>query len=202
MIVIVDYGMGNLGSLLNIFRRIGASARIESDPQQIAHASKLILQGVGAFDAAMSRIGEVRGLREVLDTKALVERVPILGVCLGMQLLTNGSEEGHLAGLGWIPGAAYRFPRQLGLKVPHMGWNIATPSLASPLTRDLSTEARYYFMHTYFVRARDRANALLRTEYGLEFDSGLVRDNIFGLQFHPEKSHRLGMNILRNFVRL
>lgn len=202
MIVIVDYGMGNLGSMLNIFKRIGVPACIESDPARIANAHKLVLPGVGAFDAAMDRIGNVPGLREVLDTKALIERVPVLGVCLGMQLLTNGSEEGQLPGLGWIPGAACRFPKELGLKVPHMGWNIATPTFANPLTRDLGEEARYYFVHSYFVRVEDPTHSLLRTRYGLDFDSGIGRDNIFGLQFHPEKSHRFGMNILQNFANL
>lgn len=202
MIVIVDYGMGNLGSMLNIFKRIGVPASIESDPARIANAHKLVLPGVGAFDAAMDRIGNVPGLREVLDRKALIERTPVLGVCLGMQLLTNGSEEGRLPGLGWIPGISCRFPKELGLKVPHMGWNLATPTIANPLTRDLDEEARYYFVHSYFVRAENPMHSLLRTRYGLDFDSGIGRDNIFGLQFHPEKSHRFGMKMLQNFADL
>ncbi len=202
MIVIVDYGMGNLGSLLNIFRRIGVPASVESDPARIAGAQKLLLPGVGAFDAAMDRIGSVPGLRDVLDTKALVERIPVLGVCLGMQLLTSGSEEGRLPGLGWISGAAHRFPKQQGLKVPHMGWNLAAPAGSSPMTSDLGEEARYYFVHSYFVRTDDPGHSLLRTYYGIEFDSGIAKDNIFGLQFHPEKSHRFGMKILQNFSKL
>lgn len=202
MIVIVDYGMGNLGSMVNIFKRIGVQASIESEPEQIAKARKLILPGVGAFDAAMNRIGNVPGLREVLDMKALNERIPVLGVCLGMQLLTQGSEEGRLPGLGWIPGATYRFPIDLGLKVPHMGWNVAMPVSASPLTQALGEEPRYYFVHSYFVRAQNPSHSLLRTHYGLDFDSGISSDNIFGLQFHPEKSHRFGMKILQNFASL
>lgn len=202
MIVIVDYGMGNLGSMLNIFKRIGVPASIESDPERIARAQKLILPGVGAFDAAMDRIGRVSGLREVLDAKALSECIPILGVCLGMQLLTYGSEEGCLPGLGWIPGAVYRFPKTAGLKVPHMGWNVATPISTSPLTTDIGEDARYYFVHSYYVRTEAPEHVLLRTRYGIEFDSGICRANIFGLQFHPEKSHRFGMKILQNFAYL
>lgn len=202
MIIIVNYGMGNLGSLLNIFKRIGVQARIESDPEKIAKAQKLILPGVGAFDAAMNCIGNVPGLREVLDTKALNERIPVLGVCLGMQLLTQGSEEGGQPGLGWIPGFTYRFPTDLGLKVPHMGWNVAMPGSDCPLTRALGEEPRYYFVHSYFVRPQNPSHSVLRTHYGLDFDSGIGRDNVFGLQFHPEKSHHFGMKILQNFASL
>lgn len=202
MIVIVDYGMGNLGSLQNIFRRIGADARIEADPAAIASADKLVLPGVGAFDAAMQRIGEVSGLRETLDRMALVSKVPVLGVCLGMQLLTDGSEEGRLPGLGWIGGAATRFPRHPDLKVPHMGWNTAVPSLHHPLTEGLVPDARYYFVHSYYVRATKAEHSLLKTTYQVEFDAGIASENIFGLQFHPEKSHHFGMAILRNFARM
>lgn len=202
MIVIVDYGMGNLGSMLNILKRIGVPASIECDPERIARAQKLILPGVGAFDAAMDRIGRVPGLREVLDAKALSECIPILGVCLGMQLLTCGSEEGSLPGLGWIAGAAYRFPKAAGLKVPHMGWNVVAPISTNPLTADVGEDARFYFVHSYYVRTVDSAHVFLRTSYGIEFDSGICRANIFGLQFHPEKSHRFGMKILHNFANL
>jgi imidazole glycerol-phosphate synthase subunit HisH len=202
MITIVDYGMGNLGSLINIFRRIGVPARTESDPERIEDAKKLILPGVGAFDAAMERIGGVAGLRDVLDRKALVEKIPVLGVCLGMQLLTNGSEEGKRPGLGWIAGRAHRFPTGTGLKVPHMGWNSVIALQNNGLTTGLGDELRYYFVHSYYVRVEDPACAMLQTSYGLPFDSGICRDNIFGLQFHPEKSHRYGMSILKNFARM
>ena len=202
MIVIVDYGMGNLGSMLNMLKRIGAQARIESDPEQLRRATKLILPGVGAFDAAMGRIDAVPGLREVLDAKARVEQVPMLGVCLGMQLLTRGSEEGVLPGLGWIPAVTRRFPRQEGLKVPHMGWNIAHPTTPSPLTSDLGPEPRYYFVHSYYVTVDDPADSLMRTHYGLDFDSAMGHANLFGVQFHPEKSHRFGMRLLQNFAAL
>ena len=202
MISIVNYAMGNLGSLLNMFKRIGVQARIEADPEALRSAAKLILPGVGAFDAAMSRITAVPGLREVLEHKALTEQVPILGVCLGMQLLTNRSEEGTLPGLGWIPAVTRRFPQQADLKVPHMGWNLALPTTSSPVTAEVGPEPRYYFVHSYYVTVNDPAHALMRTHYGLDFDSAIGRDNIYGVQFHPEKSHRFGMQILRNFAAL
>ena len=202
MITIVDYGMGNLGSMLNMFKRIGVQATIESDPNLIRQAKKLVLPGVGAFDSAMSCINSVTGLREVLDHKALVEHTPILGVCLGMQLLTRSSEEGVLPGLGWVPGATTRFPKQDGLKVPHMGWNVALPNTPSRLTAQVGDEPRYYFVHSYCVHVDDPSHSLMKTHYGIDFDSAIGHRNIYGVQFHPEKSHRFGMQILKNFAEL
>lgn len=202
MITIVDYGMGNLGSMLNMFRRLSVKAEVVSDPEQLKHAQRLVLPGVGAFDAAMHRIASVQGLREVLDQKALVEQVPILGVCLGMQLLTRSSEEGSLQGLGWVPAATYRFPKQAGLKVPHMGWNLAKPNLSSRLMNGVGTDPRYYFVHSYYVQVDDPVYSLMRTHYGIDFDSAVEHENIYGMQFHPEKSHRFGMQILKNFAEV
>ncbi len=200
MITIINYGMGNLGSLVNMFKRIGVKATIESDPDVIKKAKKLILPGVGAFDTAMSTINNAPGLREVLDQKVLVENTPILGICLGMQLLTRSSEEGSLPGLGWIHGETIRFPKSDNLKVPHMGWNVALPNSPSILTKELVDEPRYYFVHSYRVHVDDPEHSLMRTHYGIDFDSAIGRDNIFGVQFHPEKSHRFGMQILKNFA--
>lgn len=202
MITIVDYGMGNLGSLLNMFRRIGVEACVESSIPAIRNASKLLLPGVGAFDAAMRCIERNRGLREVLDRKALDEKVPVLGVCLGMQLLTSGSEEGQLPGLNWIPGRVRRFPKDPQLKIPHMGWNVAAPDRKSALTKDLDNIPRYYFVHSYYVEVADPCFSLMSTVYGISFSSAIARDNIFGVQFHPEKSHRFGMKVLKNFAEL
>lgn len=201
MITIVDYGMGNLGAVLNMFKHIGVPARISSDAATIGEAEKILLPGVGAFDAAMRRIN-ASGMREVLERKALVERVPMLGICLGMQLLTRGSEEGREPGLGWIAADTRRFPPALGLKVPHMGWNLVHPTQAHALTADLPPEPRFYFVHSYFVQVDDPANALLRAHYGLDFDAAIVSGNIMGAQFHPEKSHRFGMTLLANFARM
>jgi glutamine amidotransferase len=200
MIHIVDYGMGNLGSMKNMFKRISAGVKIESDPKKLALATKLVLPGVGSFDAAMTRINTTDGLREVLEHKANVEKIPILGVCLGMQLLTSSSEEGNLSGLDWIKAKALRFPDKDGLKIPHMGWNIAYPLRKSPLTMNVSSDPRYYFVHSFCVQVEDKEHVIMRTDYGWEFDSAISKENIYGVQFHPEKSHKFGMQILKNFA--
>ena len=202
MITIVDYGMWNLGSMLNMFKRIDVKASIESDPEIIQHSDKLVLPGVGAFDSAMTCINGVSGLREILDHKALVERVPILGVCLGMQLLTSSSEEGSIPGLSWIAGTTFRFPKQKRLKVPHMGWNVARPNFPSNLTAHIEDDPRYYFVHSFCVQVHDRSHSLMQTDYGITFDSAIGHENIYGVQFHPEKSHRYGKQILKNFSEL
>jgi len=201
MIVIVDYGMGNLGSIQNMLKAVGVKSRVSSDSKIVLEAEKLILPGVGAFDSAMERING-SGLREILDRKALDDKVPILGICLGMQLLTRGSEEGALPGLGWIPGDTKRFPRIDDLKVPHMGWNLVRNTSSSKLTKDLGEEARFYFVHSYAVSVDDQRNSILKTSYGIEFDSAIEKDNIMGVQFHPEKSHRFGKALFKNFAAL
>ncbi|MBD0384168.1 imidazole glycerol phosphate synthase subunit HisH [Paenibacillus sedimenti] len=203
MITIVNYGLGNLGSIVNMFKRLGVEATITSDIQMIEQATKLILPGVGHFDAAMKKIDALQ-LRDVLDKKVLMEKTPILGICLGMQLLTNGSEEGTLKGLGWIDAETTRFhfPERPELKVPHMGWNLVSVSNSSPLTQGFDDEFRFYFVHSYCVHVKDAANSMLRTDYGVTYDSGIQKDNIYGVQFHPEKSHKFGMKLLRNFADL
>lgn len=203
MIAIVDYGMGNLGSIKNMFKKIGAQSEIMSRPDEIAKASKILLPGVGAFDTAMIKINDST-LREVLDEKALKEKVPVLGICLGMQLLTEKSEEGKQAGLGWIPGEAkkFNFGEELDLKVPHMGWNSVIPAAQSPMTSGFDEDFRFYFVHSYFVKASSESHVMLKTEYGINFHSGICNDNIFGAQFHPEKSHRFGMKLLSNFAAI
>jgi imidazole glycerol-phosphate synthase subunit HisH len=203
MITIVDYGMGNLGSIHNMFKRIGVAAEITGEAEVLGRASKILLPGVGAFDSAMQRIN-ASSLRAVLDRKALEERVPVMGICLGMQLLTRCSEEGELPGLGWIAATTRRFPATPGLKVPHMGWNLVTPHTPSALTAgfDSLSEPRFYFVHSYFIECDDRDADILRTSYGVTYASAIQQDNIYGVQFHPEKSHRFGMKLLDNFARL
>jgi imidazole glycerol-phosphate synthase subunit HisH len=202
-IAIVDYGMGNLGSISNMLKRIGISSRIASNPSELEAAQKIILPGVGHFDAAMVKL-DASGLREALDRKALVERVPVLGICLGMQMLTRSSEEGCRPGLGWLPAKTVRF--NLGqnseLKIPHMGWNTVTASGASPLVQNLDKDCRFYFVHSFHVVVDDEENSLLKTEYGYSFDSAIHSGNIYGAQFHPEKSHRYGMKLLSNFAAI
>ncbi len=200
MVTIVDYGMGNLGSVLNMFKKIGAPALITNDLDAISKAKKILLPGVGAFDAAMERLTNTE-LRKILDHKAQVEKIPVLGICLGMQLLTRGSEEGNLDGLNWIPSFTYKFP-QSALKVPHMGWNKVRQNLPSPLTEEFDDDFRFYFVHSYYVAVDDQNNSVLKTSYGVNFDAAIQKDNIFGLQFHPEKSHRFGMQLFKNFAKV
>jgi imidazole glycerol-phosphate synthase subunit HisH len=200
MITIVDYGLGNLGSVYNMMKKIGVPAKVTSDLENISKAEKILLPGVGAFDAAMEKLTGTP-LRTILDEKALKEKIPVLGICLGMQLLTRGSAEGQLEGLNWIPSFTYKFPAS-ELKVPHMGWNLVKRSTASRLTEEFDDEFRFYFVHSYFVKADLEENSILRTTYGVTFDSGIQKDNIFGAQFHPEKSHRFGMQLFKNFARI
>ena len=202
MITIVDYGLGNLNSIKNMFRFIGVESEIVSDPNIIDNAEKLLLPGVGAFDAAMSKLNETN-LIPVLNKKALEDKIPVLGICLGMQLLTNGSDEGKLPGLGWINADTIRFQFDTGEKVPHMGWNEVQQASDSKLTVDLPTPSRYYFVHSYYVKVAKEQNSILKTEYGgLSFDSGIQNSNIMGTQFHPEKSHKFGMKLLSNFAAI
>lgn len=202
MILVVDYGMGNVGSLLNMFKRIGVDACIGATPSAILGARKLLLPGVGAFDAAMQRINSLPGLRDALEHKVLTERVPVLGVCLGMQLLGRSSEEGQLPGLGWLCATTRRFPSQGELKVPHMGWNLARASGSSALTQNLPEEPRFYFVHSYFMVVDNPVHSIMRTTHGVTFDSAVQNDNIYGAQFHPEKSQKFGMQLLKNFAEL
>jgi glutamine amidotransferase len=200
MITIVDYGMGNLGSIRNMLRKVGVESQISADPAVIAAADKLILPGVGAFDAGMTNLRS-SGLQSVLDERVRTTRVPTLGICLGMQLMANGSEEGNCAGLGWIDANVLRFnPTDHALKVPHMGWNLVTPVRTEALVDRLPSESRFYFVHSYYVRCREESDVLMTTHYSQTFHSAFQRGNLWGVQFHPEKSHRYGMQLLRNFA--
>jgi imidazole glycerol-phosphate synthase subunit HisH len=205
MITIVDYGMGNLGSIKNMFKYIGVEVEIESDVDNIKNASKILLPGVGSFDTAMKKINE-SDLKEVLNEKALKEQVPVLGICLGMQLLTNSSEEGGVEGLGWIPAKTINFKDKIDKKyrIPHMGWNIVNKSKESLLTQGFEEldETMFYFVHSYFVKVEDEENSILKSNYGIEFNSAIQKDNIYGAQFHPEKSHKFGMKFFENFARI
>ena len=204
MIVIIDYGMGNLGSVANMFKRIEIPCTISSDLNVIEKAEKLLLPGVGAFDSAMHSINS-RGLYSLLNYKVLEKKTPILGICLGMQLLTEYSEEGVQAGLGWIKGGARKFNFahiQSNLKVPHMGWNSIKINNDSSLISGLSTDSKFYFVHSYYVKCNSAENSICSTVHGIEFDSIIAKENIYGAQFHPEKSHKYGMRLLENFSRI
>lgn len=202
MIAIVDYGMGNLGSIVNMLKKVGAQSTISSDPQIITAADKLVLPGVGAFDNGMKNLAQ-RGLVELLNAQVLEYKKPILGLCLGMQLFTRASEEGQLKGLGWINAQTVRFrfdQANADLKIPHMGWNTLRIGRPHPLLADLETDARFYFVHSYHVLCNDPDTVLATTTYGYDFASVVAKDNILGAQFHPEKSHKFGMKLLKNFA--
>jgi len=203
VIVIVDYDMGNVGSIANMLRKIGVPAVITADVSQIEDADKLILPGVGAFDTGMTNLDQ-GGLLPVLNRK-VEQGVPVLGICLGMELLTRGSEEGVCPGLGWIEGRTVRFHFPDGtahLNVPHMGWNSVRPAAGSRLLRDVPSDARFYFVHSYHVACDRDQDVAGMTPYGYEFASVIEHGNVMGTQFHPEKSHRFGMALLRNFAAL
>lgn len=202
MISIVDFGVGNLGSIRNMLGKVGAECELVSDAAQLSRATKLILPGVGSFDAGMSKL-ERAGLIPALNERVLQRKVPVLGICLGMQLMTQGSEEGTLPGLGWVAADTLRFkvPAQSKLKIPHMGWNEVRTCKASPLIADEGPDARFYFVHSFYVHCRNDADVLLQAEYGQTFDAAFEAGNVMGVQFHPEKSHKFGLRLLGNFAR-
>jgi glutamine amidotransferase len=200
MIVIVDYGNGNVGSVLNMLRKIGAKARVSGAMADIEAADKLILPGVGHFGHGMSKLVET-GLIPVLKEQVLSQSKPILGICLGMQMMTKGSEESDVPGLGWIDATTIRFPETPGLRVPHMGWNTVSPSATGRLfDRDATEAERFYFVHSYYVRTTNPVHTAASCLYGVDFAAAFEVGNIFGVQFHPEKSHLFGMGLLRRFV--
>ncbi len=201
-VTVVDYGCGNLGSIANMLRVIGHTSVVTSDASEIAKANKLILPGVGSFDSGMQRLRE-SGLVEVLQQKVIKEKTPVLGICLGMQLMTAGSEEGTTRGLGWINATTIRFDAakaQSSIRVPHMGWNTVERKLKNGITTDQLDDDRFYFVHGFHLHNVPTHQIMFTTEYGYEFVSGIAHENIFGVQFHPEKSHRFGMRLLKNFV--
>jgi glutamine amidotransferase len=202
MIVIVDYGVGNLGSIKNMFKKAGYKAEPSSDPAVIRDADKLILPGVGAFDAAMRKFRET-GLVSVVGEQVLEKKIPVLGLCVGLQLMSRGSEEGTEAGLGWFDAETVRFKfdaEHAHLKIPHMGWNEIHVIREHPLVAGLDAESRFYFVHSYHVVAKETDAVLATTEYGVTIHSILGRGNILGAQFHPEKSHKFGLQLLKNFA--
>lgn len=207
MVVVLDYGMGNAGSIVNMVRKAGGKAIATTEPETVKEASAIVLPGVGAFDNGMKRLRDA-GLVEVLEQKVLEERIPFLGVCLGMQLLFERSEEGTEPGLGWIKGEVKRFDfsgvaDRARLKVPLMGWNLVEPRKYSSLFSGLEgQEARFYFVHSYHGVCSDDNDILARSHYGYDYTCAVQRGNIFGAQFHAEKSHRFGLILFRNFLRL
>lgn len=201
MIAIIDYGMGNLGSVKRKLDRIGADSVITFNSEVIRNAEKLILPGVGHFGNAISELKE-RGLWEVLNKEVIIARKPILGICLGMQLMAKHSEEGIVAGFGWFDADVVRFEVKdtLRYKVPHMGWNQVVLKKSSPLFENIDPGQGFYFVHSYHLKCHDQSDILNETEYEYSFVSAIQKDNIYGVQYHPEKSHDVGEKMLRNFV--
>lgn len=202
MITIIDYGSGNIRAICNIYDRLRIPYLVTDKPEDLRLSRKIILPGVGAFDQAMGELDR-SGLRSALNTAVLDEKKPILGICVGMQLLAGSSEEGTRAGLGWIDGVVRRFPRMAGtqrLQLPHMGWNQAQVLRPDPLFNGLDLTSGFYFLHSYYFSCADATDELTRTEYGTNYASAVKKGNIYGVQFHPEKSHQAGVGVLRNFA--
>lgn len=201
MVGIINYGLGNLGSIQNMLKVIGEKSVISEKIEELDNCDRYILPGVGAFDAGMAKLNE-SNLVDFIKEKTLVEHKPLLGICLGMQLLGRKSEEGSLSGLELIPFENIRFRLDNSdLKVPHMGWDVVDFKQESPLLKELHGTQRYYFVHSYHALCDKEENVLMTCDYGYEFAAAVVKDNIMGVQFHPEKSHDFGMALLNNFVK-
>jgi imidazole glycerol-phosphate synthase subunit HisH len=203
VITIVNYGVGNLASIKNMLKKAGFESELATDADSIENASKIILPGIGAFDHCMLEFNK-SGLRETVTKKVTVDKTPLLGICVGLQMLMESSEEGTEPGLGWIEGKTVKFKKEkLGdLKIPHMGWTNVQIAKKTFLTEDLGDQPRFYFVHSYYVQPEHYLDKMLTAFYGYEFTAAINRENIYGAQFHPEKSHKYGMKILENFARL
>lgn len=205
MITIVNYGLGNVQAIANIYKRLNIEVTAATTSEELARAERIILPGVGAFDWAMTRLNE-SGMRPVLEELVKQRQRPVLGICVGMQMLADRSEEGVLPGLGWIPGAVKKFDPMLfpGLRrLPHMGWNDVRPRAAdSVLFQGMDAETRFYFLHSFYFAPRDPAHTLAETDYNGVYASGVCAGNVYGVQFHPEKSHQWGIRLLKNFAAL
>jgi glutamine amidotransferase len=202
MLVIIDYGMGNLHSVLKAFKRLRIDAKVSADISDIQTADKLILPGVGHFKKGMDNLAE-RNLIQTLNEEVLQKKKPILGICLGMQLFTKSSEEGNATGLGWLDAdtVQFSFPdAEKKFRIPHIGWNSLNLERPSQLYDGIDENPSFYFVHSYYVKSNNSENVAARTDYGLSFTSSMVSDNIYATQFHPEKSHDDGLKLLQNFI--
>jgi imidazole glycerol-phosphate synthase subunit HisH len=202
MIAIIDYDIGNIGAVENMLLHLGIKSKITNSSEDIAGATGLSLPGNGAFDACVKNLRD-SGLIPLIEQRVFEFEVPILGICVGAQMLGKGSEEGEQSGLGWIDMTVRRLPENTGLHVPHMGWGeVVAAQLEHPLVKDLEKDARYYFVHSYYMKVENNDLALLNSFYGIDFCAAVAKKNIMGVQFHPEKSHRYGKRILSNFSQM
>ena len=204
MVTIIDYGLGNIQAFANVFKRLNIPCSVATAAGDLETAAKIILPGVGAFDHAMERLGN-SGMREALDDLVLNRKVPVLGICVGMQILAKSSDEGRSAGLGWIDGVVKKFDSSKlnqQTHLPHMGWNDVVPTGASKLFHKLEKNAVFYFLHSYYFSCSNEEDVIAVTEYGEPFASGVNSQNVFGIQCHPEKSHACGIQLIANFASL
>ena len=201
MISIIDYGLGNIRAFSNIYKKLNIPLNIVSRPEELIKSEKIILPGVGSFDWAIKKLND-SGLTEVLQELVISEKIPILGVCVGMQIMAESSEEGSSKGLGWIEGDVRKFKGTNANPLPHMGWNIVTPEINNTLFSGIDKQARFYFLHSFYFKEKEESHTLSKTHYGVSFTSSVNKKNIFGVQFHPEKSHLWGEILLKNFAEL
>lgn len=201
MIAIIDYDIGNIAAVSNMLTRLGITSKVTADPADVESAQKIILPGNGSFDACMRNL-RASGLIPILEKKVLVEKTPLLGICVGAQMLGRASEEGKELGLGWLEMQVQRFPDLPGLRVPHMGWNsVRKGQHSNALVQKMEEDTRFYFVHSYYMKPAKHEDVMLESTYGIEFAAGVCRENIFGVQFHPEKSHRFGKQLLASFAK-
>lgn len=204
MVTIIDYGVGNINAFVNVYNRLNIKTKIAKSSAELDDAQKIILPGVGSFDYAMERLNE-SGMRERLDELVLNQKIPVLGICVGMQMMANKSEEGNAEGLKWINARVVKFdPERINFvtKLPHMGWNDVTPSKTNKLFENLEKESIFYFLHSYYFKCENEQDCIAKSEYGDFFTSAINNENIYGIQFHPEKSHKYGEVLLTNFAKL
>ena len=204
MITIINYGLGNIGAFTNAFKRMNIPTRIASKATDLDGATHVILPGVGSFDHAIELLNQ-SGMREPLDHLVQCGNIPILGICVGMQILADSSEEGVLPGLGWVGGCVRSFsnnPKSSSLPMPHMGWNDLKYSKESAITRNLEKDTRFYFLHSFYFECADDNHAIAHSDYGFDFTCAVRKGNVFGVQFHPEKSHHWGATLLKNFAEI
>lgn len=203
MIKVIDYGLGNISAFLNIYKGLNIEASTACNADELKNATKMILPGVGAFDHAMELLNK-SGMRQPLDELVIGQGIPVLGVCVGMQILALSSEEGQAAGLGWIEGRvkSFRSLEQQHLQLPHMGWNDVKPVSDSPLFFHLRSDARFYFLHSYYFDCSRKQDVAAISSYGIDFSCAVHAANVYGVQFHPEKSHHFGTQLLKNFAEL